>query len=137
MAAIISASISAAAIGTGLSLRFDQLAAGIDRLVAQRVADPGFVDVDPGGGQVAEQFADDILFARFLEIGADNVLGIGFGFGLGQAHQARRPFAEKAIAPRDNAELHFLVMGIFGLERALAIVESGHGASLRLSLSAR
>src|SRR4051812_47303997 len=132
MPARISASISSAAIGIPalLALGLHQLPARLDRAVLERLADPGVVDLHSGRSQVAEQFADDVLVAGFLEIGADDVLGVAFRLGLGEAHQPRRPVAEQPVAPRDDAELHFLVAGIASLERALAIVESGHGAPL-------
>ena len=46
-------------------------------LLLERLADLVLVDVDAGGGQVAEHLADHVLVAGFLEIGVDDVLGIG------------------------------------------------------------
>ena len=54
-------SIWSAAIG--ISLRLDELAARLDGLVLERLADHRIVDVDAGGGEVAEQLADHVLVA--------------------------------------------------------------------------
>ena len=81
----------------------------------------------PGRGQVAEQLADHVVVARFLEIGADHILGIGVRLGLGQAHLLRRPLAEQPVAPRRDLELHLLVAGVHGFERLLAVIELAHG----------
>ena len=59
------------------------------------------VGVDPGGGEVAEHLADDVMVAGFLEIGADHILGVAFGFRLVEAHLPRRPFAEQPVAARE------------------------------------
>jgi hypothetical protein len=44
-----------------------------------------------------------------------------------QAHQARSPFAQHAIAPGGRLELLFLVQSKLALEAALTIFERGHG----------
>ena len=105
---------------------FDQLAAGVDHRLVQRATDLCLVDLDSGGGQVAEQLADHVLVARFLEIGLDDRLGIGIGFLGRQAHLLRRPLPQQPVAARGDAELHFLVTGELGLEGAFAVVEAGH-----------
>jgi hypothetical protein len=66
----------------------------LDRFVLQRRPDRRVVDLDPGRGQIAEQLADHVLVAGFLEVGADHVLGISFGLDLGQAHLPGSPLAE-------------------------------------------
>src|SRR5919199_550971 len=122
--------ISSAAIAIGSALGRHELAPCLDRLVGERLADLGLVALDAGGGEVAEQLADHVLVAGFLEIGPDHVLGVGVRLGLRQPHQPRRPAAEQPVAPRHDPELHLLVAGIFGFERPLAIVERGHLRSL-------
>src|SRR3712207_3112094 len=102
----ISRSISPASIGMILALRLDHLAPRLDMLVLERFADTLLVAVDAGRGEVAEDLADHVLVARFLEIGADHVLGIGIGLGFGEPHQLRSPLAEQPIAAGDYPELH-------------------------------
>src|SRR5205085_7186716 len=122
----ISRSISSAAIGMGSAVRLHELAAGLDALVLERLADAGFVAFDAGRDEVAEDLADHVFVAGFLEIGADDVFGIGLGLDVAEAHEAGRPAAEEAVAPRDYLELHRLIARIVGLECPLAVVESAH-----------
>src|SRR3954465_14480265 len=105
MPARIRVSISAAAIAIRSAPGLHQLAAGLDRLLLERLADPGLVALDAGRGEIAQDLADDVLVARFLEIGADHVLGIDLRLGLGEAHQPSRPGAEQPVAPRVDPEL--------------------------------
>jgi hypothetical protein len=95
------------------------------------------VALDAGGGEIAKHLANHVLVARFLEIGANHILGIGFGLDVGEAHQVRRPCAEQAVAARDDPELHLLIAGIHILECLLAAVERGHGNPLALSSGER
>ena len=122
MAALISRSISLRRIGIR-GCRLDDLAPRLDFLVAQRLVDLVLVAIDPGRGEVAKNLADDVMIAGFLEIGADDVLRIGFGFGFGQAHLPRRPMAEQPVAPGGDAEHHLLVVRELGLESAFAVVK--------------
>ena len=39
-----------------------------------------------GGGKVADQRVDHVMVARLLEVGHDDILGIGFGGSAGLAH---------------------------------------------------
>src|SRR5688572_19490912 len=118
----IKLSIWSAGIGiSDLSPRFDEVAARLDSLVLERLADRRLVDLDARRNEVAEQLADHVLVAGFLEIGADDVAGIGIGLGLGEAHLLGRPMAEQAVAARDDLELHLLIAGILGLKGPLAV----------------
>ena len=70
------------------------------------------------------------MVAGFLEVGTDDVLGIGFALGFAQTHLPRGPFAKQPVAARGDAEQHFLVASIFGFEGAFAVVKLGHGIPL-------
>ena len=72
------------------------------------------------------------MLARFLEVGSNHVLGVGFAFHVGQAHLPRRPFAEQPVAAGDDSELHLLVASELVLERFLAVVEGGHAFPLSI-----
>src|SRR4028118_1420553 len=109
-AAQISALMSSAAIGIGSALRFDQLASCFYRFLSQSLTDLAFIGIAAGGGEIAEYLADHVLVPRFLEVGPDDVLGIGFRLDRGQLHQAGSPVAEELVATGDDAELQFLVM---------------------------
>jgi hypothetical protein len=51
---------------------------------------------------------------------------IAFQLGSGQSLLGRGPAAQKLVPPHDDVELHFLVMGPFGLEGPLAFVKCSH-----------
>src|SRR5687767_2958570 len=113
----IKLSIWSAGIGiSGLPPRFDEVAARLDGLVLERLADRRLVDLDARRNEVAEQLADHVLVAGFRE-----------------AHLLGRPMAEQAVAARDDLELHLLIAGILGLKSPLAVVEGGHGDPLLVS----
>ncbi len=60
--------------------------------------------------QIAEYLAEDVLFARFVEIGLDHVLGVCCGRFARQAHFLGRPQAEQLVAPRRCLEGNFLIV---------------------------
>src|SRR3954447_22104634 len=102
----------------------DDLTTRLDLLVAQRLLDTGLVALDTRRGEIAEDLADDVVITGFLEVGANDVLGVGFGLDVAQPHLPGGPFAEQSVAPSRDAEAHLLVVRELGLERFLAVVES-------------
>jgi hypothetical protein len=88
-----------------------------------------------GGHQIAQQLAHHVFVARFLEIGLDDRLGVRFGFGRIELHPLGRPLAEQPVAPRVDAELHFLVAREAGFLAAFAVVKCGHGTQTWLERS--
>jgi hypothetical protein len=82
-----------------------------------------------GGGEILRQLLDDVAVARPVEIGDDDLLGIGLGVGTALAHHAGRPQAEQLVLARRRLELQVLVVLELLLEGFLALVERGHGRS--------
>ena len=109
-----------------------QLALGYDRFHFPTPAHFGIVDVAAGAGQVAEDLADDVLVARFLEIGLDDFLGVGIGFLGREPHLVRRPASEQPVAPRGDAERGLLVHRVLAFLALLAVAEIGHGSAFRV-----
>ncbi len=86
----------------------------------------GIGPVDPGGIEIIANLAEDVFIARLFQIGQDNRLGIGLRIGARQAHEIRRPEAEKLVPARHDLELGFLIQRVAGFFCALAIVECAH-----------
>ena len=82
------------------------------------------------GRQVGADLAEDVLLARLLEVGADDLARIGVGLLAGLAQEPRGPEAQQPVAPRLGPELHLGVVGELGLEGVLAVVEGGHRPGL-------
>ena len=90
---------------------------------------PALAKVDPGGNEVAQDLADHVFVAGFLEIGLDHCLGIGLGLDSRKAHLFSGPLAKQPVAAGVNPELHFLVMSELRFFGAFTIVEVGHFCS--------
>src|SRR4029453_3417532 len=95
-AARINASISLAAIGISIrllkvGLLYD-LPPGLDQLLSQRLADQACLAIDTGGDQIAQHLADHSLVASLLEVGPNDIPGIGLGLDAGQTHLTCSPF---------------------------------------------
>jgi hypothetical protein len=58
----------------------------------------GFVDAS--GIKVSTDLAENIVVARFLEVGLDDFEHIGFGFFACLAQLFRRPLTYQLVAPR-------------------------------------
>jgi hypothetical protein len=76
--------------------------------------------------EVLPDLSEYVVVPGLLEIGHDDVLGIGVGLGAGQAELLRRPPAEELVAAGVRLESELLVMGEPLLETFLALVESRH-----------
>jgi hypothetical protein len=113
-------------MGMSISPALREVGAGLRGLLGKRLADVGLVDLDVRAGDVAEELADHILVARFLEVGTDDVPGISLGLDRRQMHEVRRPMAKQLVAASHDPETHLLVRGELRLEGALAVVEDGH-----------
>jgi hypothetical protein len=107
--------------------RFYELTARLDRHFVELCTDRSVVDILVRRHEVAQHLANDIIVASLFEVGLDNRFRVRIGFFRRQTHQARRPFADKAIAPRRDAKLHFLFMREFVFKPFFAIFKTGHG----------
>ena len=75
---------------------------------------------------VFKQFAVDVLMAGFFKIGLHHLFGVvGSGVAL-FAQQLSGPKTQQLIGAGFGLELHFGIMGKFGLKRVFAVVKSGH-----------
>ncbi len=81
---------------------------------------------DALGVEVAANLAEDVIVAGFLEIGDDDLLGVGVGLRARHPELRRRPQAEQLVAARVRLEAQLFVMGELLLETFLAFVERGH-----------
>ena len=65
--------------------------------------------------------------ARFLEICADHLFGIGLGLVARFAQNFGHPKPHQFIASGLGLEFHVLIMGVFRLECVFTIVKGAHG----------
>src|SRR5882757_7758392 len=91
----------------------------------------------PGRGEVVHQRMDHIVVAGLLEVGQDDVAGIGLGSLARLAHQARRPQAQKLVLAGARLELKFHVVLELLFKGLFAFVERRHFHPLRFGLVAR
>ncbi|CDX49753.1 hypothetical protein MPL3365_100204 [Mesorhizobium plurifarium] len=82
--------------------------------------------VDAGGIEILADLAENIVVARFLDIGDHNFLGIGLGIGAGFAEFLGGPQAKRLVAARRGLEAKFLVEGEFALEALFAVFHAAH-----------
>ncbi len=86
----------------------------------------GIRPVDPGGIEIISDFAENIFIAWLFQIGQNDRLGIGLSIRARQAHEIRRPEAQKLVPARHDLELCFLIQRVAGFFCALAIIECAH-----------
>jgi hypothetical protein len=79
-----------------------------------------------GRAQIDTQLQKQRVDCLGLERQRHQTGDIAFQLGIGQPLLGRGPAAQKLVPPHDDAELHFFVMGPFGLEGPLAFVKNGH-----------
>ncbi|CAH2403721.1 hypothetical protein MES4922_310071 [Mesorhizobium ventifaucium] len=96
-----------------------QIVHGAANLVV-RLDDPGFVEI-------LADLAENVVVAGFLDIGENDLAGIGFGVGPGLAELFGGPQAERLVAAGRGFEPEFLVDYEFSLEALLAIFHAAHG----------
>ena len=85
-----------------------------------------FRDGDALGGEIGRHLATTRSPAC-LEIGGDDLLGIGVGGVAGHAELLRHPQPQQLVAAGLGLEFQLLVEREFLLETLFALVESGHG----------
>src|SRR5262245_1094636 len=78
------------------------------------------------GGKILADLAKDVVVPGFLEVGDDQVVGIGLGLGARQPELLGGPQAEQLVAPRRRLELQILVMDEAPLEPFLTFLEHRH-----------
>ena len=84
-----------------------------------------FGDGDALGVEIAGHLADHAV-AAFLEIGGDDVLGVGAGGVARHSELFRHPQSQQLVAAGFGLEFQFLVEREFLLETFFALVECGH-----------
>ena len=87
--------------------------------------------VDAGSVEILADLAENVLVAGFLEIGLDDLLGVGVRVRPGFPHEPGRPQAEQLVAARLGLEAKLGVMGEFLLKFVFAVVEGRHRIHLR------
>ena len=103
-----------------------ELATRLDGAIVQFRTNVGFAYIAARRGKIAQQFADHVFIARFLEIGLYDGFLVSVGFFFGQAHQASGPFTQQAIAARGDLEGVLLIKGELSFFGAFTVVEIGH-----------
>jgi hypothetical protein len=73
--------------------------------------------------QIGAQLEVQRIYRPVLERQRYQFGDIALALGACQAQLRRCPAAQKFVAPHDDAELHLFVMGPFGFECPLAVVE--------------
>src|SRR5260370_38022592 len=85
-----------------------------------------FGDGDALCREIARHLVDHIAVSGFLELGCDDLPGIGVGVLARHSELVRHPQSQEPVAARFGLEFLLLVGNVFLLETFLALVESGH-----------
>src|SRR3979411_456211 len=85
--------------------------------------------LDALGVEILADLGEDVVV---LDLGDDDLLGIGGGVGSGEAELFGGPQAQQAVAARRRLELEIFVVSELLLEAFFALVECGHGGGSRV-----
>jgi hypothetical protein len=81
---------------------------------------------DFAGREVALDLPEDVLVARLLEIGRDDVADVGVKIGPALAQKPPRPGAEHPVPSRLRLKAKLGIVRELLLEGVFALIESGH-----------
>ena len=76
--------------------------------------------------EIGQDLLQHVVVAGLVEVGRDDLLGIGVAGVARHLHPLGGPMAEEAVSAHLDLELQVLIVAVLGLELALAIVEGGH-----------
>src|SRR5262245_54276457 len=101
--------------------------------LVHRAADLVIGLIDARSVKLFPDLAENVVVARFLYVGNDDLLRVCFGIGTTLTELFRRPKPEQLVASSSGLEAQFLIEDELALETFFAILHTRHGV-LRLGI---